>query len=49
MPGREVGQCKNRAVRPHGACYAHGAKAIEVMKEIGARPYDPNEAAARNA
>jgi len=42
-------QCKNRAVRPHGVCYAHGAKAIEVSKEIAAHPYDPIEAAARKA
>jgi len=42
-------QCNNRAVRPHGVCYAHGAKAIEVRKEIAARPYYPIEAAARKA
>jgi hypothetical protein len=39
MPGREVGSgARNRAVRPHGVCYAHGAKAIEVRKEIAAVP-----------
>jgi hypothetical protein len=42
-------QCKNCAVRPHGVCWQHGAKAIRAAKAIAARPHNAAETAARQA
>ena len=40
-------RCRNPAVRPHGVCYQHGAKAVLARKAIAARPPNAAEAAAR--
>jgi len=40
-------QCRNPAVRPHGVCYQHGAKALLARRAIAARPPNAAEAAAR--
>lgn len=42
-------QCKNCAVRPHGVCWQHGAKAIRASKAIAARPYNAVETVGRKA
>jgi hypothetical protein len=42
-------RCGNRAVRPHGVCWQHGAAAVLAAKAIAARPHNAAEAAARKA
>jgi hypothetical protein len=42
-------RCRNRAVRPHGVCWQHGAAAVFARRAIAARPHNPTEAAARKA
>jgi len=42
-------RCRNRAVRPHGVCFQHGAKAALARRAIAARPHNAAEAAARKA
>jgi hypothetical protein len=41
--------CRNKAVRPHGVCWQHGAAAVLGAKAIAARPHNAVEAAARKA
>jgi hypothetical protein len=42
-------QCQNRAVRPHGVCWQHGAAAILARKAVAARPYNAVAATAGKA
>ncbi len=42
-------RCRNRAVRPHGVCWQHGAAAVLAAKAIAARPPNAAEAAIRKA
>jgi hypothetical protein len=42
-------RCQNRAVRPYGVCWQHGAKAALSRRAIAARPHNAAEAAARKA